>query len=265
MELSGKLIFLDECGSTNDEVAALAREGAANGTSVAARVQTAGRGRRGHKWKSLDGNLYLSTLVLPNVPSAKLSGVSVAGVLGILRGISAWCTPGTVLLKWPNDIVSKGRKMGGILCELVDTPTGTGVVCGAGLDVKAPKLDEPASDEPTRLDAIGLEEVASTTLPQLEELAEAVSSGIVESVGAWADAVRDEDEATGPLASLTKEYCARLAYMGQRVVALSHEGLLLATGSLVGVDDWGRALVRDDDGNTQRFTPEQASLRPVEK
>ena len=53
------LTMLDQVGSTNDEALSLGRAGAAHGTAVAARRQSAGRGRRGHVWESPEGNLYL--------------------------------------------------------------------------------------------------------------------------------------------------------------------------------------------------------------
>ena len=67
-----RLVMLDEVGSTNDEALALGRSGAPHGTAVAARNQTAGRGRRGHVWESPRGNLYLSVVLRPAVGPARL-------------------------------------------------------------------------------------------------------------------------------------------------------------------------------------------------
>ena len=259
---NNRLTFVDVVGSTQDEVAELARRGAAHGTAVAARRQTAGRGRRGHRWKSPEGNLYLSVLLAPNLEESRLSGISTACCLGevaLLSGIAG----GRVQLKWPNDLVADGRKMGGVLCELVPTEWGTRVVCGAGVNLHAPELPSPAVDEPTRLDAAGLDEVVVGGLPRLEDLARDMTDSIVAHVDAWAAALADQPEGLGPIAPLHDEYLRHLAYLGRPVLALAPDGAELARGTLVDVDSWGRAVVEGKDGTRASFSPEQASLRPA--
>lgn len=106
-----RLVMLDEVGSTNDEALALGRSGAPHGTAVAARNQTAGRGRRGHVWESPRGNLYLSVVLRPAVGPARLPGLAAACGLGALS------VSNEAQLKWPNDLMARGRKLAGILVE----------------------------------------------------------------------------------------------------------------------------------------------------
>ena len=82
MENETEIRVLDEVGSTNDEALSLGRAGAAHGLAVAARRQTAGRGRRGHAWDSPAGNLYLSVVLRPNVGPERLSGLAAVCGLG---------------------------------------------------------------------------------------------------------------------------------------------------------------------------------------
>ena len=103
----------DTLSSTNDRLKELARDGAPAWTVVLADEQTAGRGRHGRVWTSPRGGLYLSVLLRPAFASAALlplaAGVAVAEALGHF-GVRAE-------LKWPNDVLSEGRKLAGILAE----------------------------------------------------------------------------------------------------------------------------------------------------
>ena len=120
----------DELGSTNDEAIKCARSAAPEGTTILARSQTAGRGRQARSWKSLAGNLYTSILLRPPVPLAR------AGELSFVAALAAGETVGHFgaewKLKWPNDVLVRGRKIAGLLGiginlahspELPDKPT----------------------------------------------------------------------------------------------------------------------------------------------
>lgn len=236
------LTLIDEVGSTNDLVLELGRSGAAHGTAVAARRQTAGRGRRGHAWSSPEGNLYLSVLLRPDVPPSRLPGLAAACGLGVLEALSNLQLSNTPQLKWPNDLLARERKLAGVL---VETSCGHGsdfAVCGLGLNVERAPRD---------LRAICLRELGCTASPQ--ELAESLRQSIVNRVDAWA--ALDEVE---PLAGIRSDYLARLVWLGKRVHVLSPAGEHIATGTFEDVDPWGRAIV---DGVT--YTSELASLRPA--
>lgn len=138
-----------EVDSTNDEASRLAGQAAPEGSLVVAEAQRAGRGRRGRAWHSPPGTgLWCSLLLQPpaGVPEgfiALLLGVAIAQTLRRHCGVAA-------LLKWPNDVVASGRKLGGILCELCTPPAGRPVlVSGFGLDVNQdrfpPELDRIAT------------------------------------------------------------------------------------------------------------------------
>jgi BirA family biotin operon repressor/biotin-[acetyl-CoA-carboxylase] ligase len=127
----GQRVFsFAELGSTNDELRRLAREGAAEGTLVIAECQSAGRGRRGRAWHSPPGTgLWCSLLVRP---PAALTPSLVPLLLGaaIAKGIRACCGV-PALLKWPNDVLIRGKKVAGILCEAGPA----GLVAGFGVNV----------------------------------------------------------------------------------------------------------------------------------
>jgi BirA family biotin operon repressor/biotin-[acetyl-CoA-carboxylase] ligase len=106
---------VSETGSTNDDLAALARAGVAEGTWLRAERQTGGKGRQGRVWLSPPGNLYASTIVriLPNDPPAPTLAL-VAAIA--LHEVVAPHAP-QVRIKWPNDLLADGAKLSGILLE----------------------------------------------------------------------------------------------------------------------------------------------------
>ena len=121
-------------GSTNTELMALARQGAAEGTVVLAGQQTAGRGRMGRSFQSPAGlGLYGSVLLrsspedAPRIPALAATAVRRA----IRRSCGLSCG-----IKWPNDLVLSGRKVCGILAEALPGPEGSlWVVVGIGINV----------------------------------------------------------------------------------------------------------------------------------
>ncbi|HUR23779.1 MAG TPA: biotin--[acetyl-CoA-carboxylase] ligase [Acidimicrobiales bacterium] len=118
--------WFGELDSTNRLAADLARAGAADGVVVGADHQTAGRGRRGRTWESRPGTSLLVSVVLRPAPAlvTLAAGVAAAEACEAVAGIH-------VGLKWPNDLLLDGAKLGGILCELV----GDAAVAGLGVNL----------------------------------------------------------------------------------------------------------------------------------
>lgn len=86
-----------------------------SGTAIIAQCQSAGRGQRGRQWESEAGGLYLSLAIEPNWPithSAQLTCLSAWGITTALNNLGIAAN-----IKWPNDILYKGKKLGGILTE----------------------------------------------------------------------------------------------------------------------------------------------------
>jgi BirA family transcriptional regulator, biotin operon repressor / biotin---[acetyl-CoA-carboxylase] ligase len=106
----------DTLPSTNDKLTQLiAAESAPPGTIVIANQQTAGRGQRGRTWDSAPGGLYLSLALSPNLPAINAHQLTIGIVWGIAHNLRQQGLP--VLIKWPNDLILSGRKLGGILTE----------------------------------------------------------------------------------------------------------------------------------------------------
>lgn len=115
-----------EVDSTNRLAGELARGGASDGVVVVADNQTAGKGRRGRTWESRPGSSLLASVVLRPVPPLVTLA---AGVAAVEACETVAAVP--VTLKWPNDVISAGGKLGGVLSELV----GDAAVVGLGLNL----------------------------------------------------------------------------------------------------------------------------------
>jgi len=143
--------FLPVADSTNAVLKDLVRQGRFVPGAVAAREQTAGRGRGNNTWQSPPGGLYLSiALPLDDAGALPLVGPSIAcAVAGWLRarfGVD-------VRIKWPNDWLAGGRKLGGMLLERVRDPQGrTVVIAGIGLNAfLVPRVPDRIVFPPTAL------------------------------------------------------------------------------------------------------------------
>lgn len=146
--LGRSLRLYDTVESTNQTALGLAASGAASGTIVLAEAQVAGRGRMRRAWHSPPrANLYCSILLRPSLPptlvSTWLCWLPLVTGVGILKAIKQ-VTGIDALLKWPNDILIKTRKVAGILCESSGSGTsGISVVVGIGINVNMNRNEFP--------------------------------------------------------------------------------------------------------------------------
>lgn len=112
------LLSYDVLDSTNEECKRLAMGGGSHGAVVWAKRQTAGRGRMGREWVSPEGNLFVSALLAPARPLEQCSQLSFVAALAVVETLDAMVSePQDITCKWPNDILLKGKKLGGILLE----------------------------------------------------------------------------------------------------------------------------------------------------
>ena len=126
------LHIIEECKSTNSSLIKLANKGYPEGYSLLSINQTCGKGTRKKKWVSIPGNLFLSTLIRPNVEAMKLSQISIVFGLSLFQFIkSLGISKDKIRIKWPNDILIESKKVSGILVERFDNFC----VIGVGLNI----------------------------------------------------------------------------------------------------------------------------------
>jgi len=134
--------------STNDIAMKHAEAQGGAGYVCVAEQQTAGRGRRGRLWVSPYGtNIYLSLVWDFFNGAAALEGLSLAVGVAVANALKAKGVDG-IELKWPNDVLVQGAKLGGILLEMTGDPSGhCKVVLGVGINTSVSKKDGAAIDQ----------------------------------------------------------------------------------------------------------------------
>ena len=113
-----KIVYFDETDSTNTRAIEFALKDFPNGTLVVAEKQTAGKGRRGRTWETLEGNgIFMSLMLKPDIKPNNASMLTLVAALSVAKAI-ADVTGEQAYIKWPNDIVMNGKKVCGILTEM---------------------------------------------------------------------------------------------------------------------------------------------------
>ncbi|MSR66942.1 MAG: biotin--[acetyl-CoA-carboxylase] ligase [Pedosphaera sp.] len=137
-----ELRVLEQTTSTNDEAERLARTGAPEGLAVFAESQTKGRGRLGRSWSSPPRKgVWVSVLLRPPFSPAETTRLTVMSAVSVARTIRLQ-TELKPEIKWPNDILIKGRKTAGILTEMqAEMDHVNYVILGIGLDVNQSAAD----------------------------------------------------------------------------------------------------------------------------
>lgn len=126
-----EIIFYEETVSTNDDVLRLSKE-YGEGLVIVADSQKGGRGRHGRRWFSPPGiNLYFSILLKPSSSLEKVTILPLMASAAVVKGIEEHAGIHTSI-KWPNDIMRGGKKVGGILMEM---KTAKGKICAIALGI----------------------------------------------------------------------------------------------------------------------------------
>lgn len=219
---------LPSIDSTNDYVATLARAGEREGLVVVAEHQFLGRGRLDRNWASPPrAGLTFSVLLRPLVPVSVRPWLPLLLAAAAASALSARCDL-DVALKWPNDLLVGGRKLGGVLAE----STGDAVVVGFGVNVSNSRDELPRDDATSLvLETGGAVDRAPVLLAMLRAMGPAYTS--------WG----------GDAAVAADRYRERCDTIG-RSVRVSLPGDRVLEGEAVDVDESGCLVVRAADGTT---------------
>ena len=236
---------LPSVDSTNRLLHERAAEGLPSGSACLAEHQSGGRGRRGRPWVSPFGaNLYASVLWRFNLAPAALGPLSVAVGVVVAEALAA-CGADGLGLKWPNDVLWQGRKLAGVLTEVMGEATGPArVVVGIGVNVNMPEAAAAAIDQPW----VDLKTIIGGPVDR-NPVAARLLSGLARGLDQFA---REGFEPMRP--AWDRLDLAR----GQPVVVTTGEGAV--AGDCRGLDDSGALLVAVG-GLTRRYLSGEVSLR----
>ena len=192
--------------STSSELARIASASSEDARACLAEIQTQGRGRRGRSWRMpLGGGIALSQLRRFDVGMAALAGLSLVAGVAVMRSLRDAGVEGAAL-KWPNDIVANGRKLGGILVELGGDALGPcHAIVGIGLNVAIGARDGAQIDQPWT----DLATLSHAQPPSRNRLAALVLSRLAEALDAFA---------TAGFGEFAHEYATHDALSGREIV-----------------------------------------------
>ncbi len=222
-------------GSTNVEAMESAAAGAPEGSVFVAEEQTAGRGRGAHQWESAaSAGIYCSVVLRPALPPSETLVLSLAAGLAVHAAVQQVDANAAPDLKWPNDLLTNGKKFCGILTEMNAEPTRVRyIVVGIGINVNQAKF--PVELQPI---ATSLRLVTGTEWSRVELCAALLKSLDRE--------YRDLLEKPGAHESILRRFQERSSMVRGRQVLIEENGGF--EGVTEGLDSRGFLQVRTADG-----------------
>jgi len=236
--LGTKFHYFQEIDSTNSYARRLAEAGAPEGEVVIAEYQSDGRGRLGRNWVSPPfSNLYCSLVLRPALAPAHAPQITLMAAVALADTVAAFVAEPPAI-KWPNDILIRGKKLAGILTESsCDAKRIEFVILGIGVNLNFPRerMPETIRDRATSLMEVGRKSFSRENF--LRRLIQDLDRcyGILEDLGFDAIAPRWE---------------AYFALRGRRVrVEMVDE---VISGTATGIDGDGALLLEAEDGVLRR-------------
>jgi BirA family biotin operon repressor/biotin-[acetyl-CoA-carboxylase] ligase len=240
------VVLLDNIHSTNDWLMQQLASGISSGTVCLAEQQSAGRGTRGRQWVSPYGkNLYLSLYWHFENGPLELGGLSLAIAAVIARALANSGIE-DIRIKWPNDLYTAGKKLGGILLDMSAEVNGPSqVVVGIGLNVDMPEEHKHSIDQ----EVTDLREAGLPATFDRNQLAALIIKALYECC---------QDFAATGFAGFVEEWHKRDMVMGREVKLVC--GDRIVTGKASGVNSMG-ALELETEAGLQTFSSGDVTLR----
>jgi BirA family biotin operon repressor/biotin-[acetyl-CoA-carboxylase] ligase len=247
-EQIGKEIYtLPQASSTNEVAFGLALKGAEEGTVVLSELQTKGKGRMGRTWESPAGlNIYLSIILRPRIVPSKTPLITLMSAVACAEAINE-VTGLLPAIKWPNDLLVEGKKLGGILTEAdMELDRINFVIVGMGINVNMARVMFPPSimDTATSLQVVLGREISKIALIQsllrhLEQWYQRLARGRGEEVTRrWKEL------------SLVKAQQIEVTSLGEVV-----------RGTALDIDEDGALLVQTDNNRIKRVVAGDVTLK----
>ena len=233
--------------STNSIAKFLANHDAKEGTVLISEIQTNARGRLGKKWEAPEGGIWMSLILRPQVPPARIGLITLATGVAIAKSIRSLGVDAKI--KWPNDVLIHGKKISGVLTEVNATFNEIDwIVVGIGIDSNL-KLEDFSEDIrigtttlteelPAKVDE---NELIAIFLNEFEKVYELYKDGEIETIlKDWRD-----------LADTIGKY-----------VNITQTGGKITQGYVVGINNEGSLIIERQDGALEKII--SGELRTVE-
>ncbi len=239
--------YFEQIGSTNDAAKQWLADGGQGTYAAIANEQLQGRGREERHWQTAPNSAIALSLAFSKWTLDSNLVPLLAGVVGIAVSSTISKQLGLELaLKWPNDLLVEGKKVGGILIENAWRGDGNlECVMGIGINVASSSIVESST---FRFPAGYLEQFGSSQIDR-EELTVAIVKKLL-------NLVKDADPV-----EILREWNALLAYRNESVEFAPRDGVI-TQGKLAGIDGQGRLILELGSGQTERFIAGEIQLKP---
>ncbi len=233
--------------STNTLAKTLAAQGSPHGTVLIADAQTGGRGRMGRSFHSPGGRgIYMSVILRPQCHAGQLMHLTCATAVAMCRALTAACgiTPG---IKWINDLVWEGRKLGGILTELSLQSDGTAAYAVVGIGINCTQATDDFPEE-IRSVATSLAAVTGKEISRSR-----IAAAMVRSLEQMSQELITHKDA------IMEAYRNNCITLGKYVCVCGSD--TVRYGTAADMNDDGALLIRFDDGHTETVSAGEVSVR----
>lgn len=236
-----RILYYPSVNSTNEVAMTLSlQNGAESGTVIIADKQEKGRGRIGRQWISPPGvNVYMSIILQPAVKPRDAAVLTMLASVATAKALEKE-TGQSILLKWPNDLIMSGRKVGGILTEVrADPDKIKAAIIGIGINVNMDKRSFPS--EIRRI---------ATSLKAETGIDYSRSSVIIRVLRQFEACYKDfEKNGKRPVLEDMK---TRSATLGKRIILADNKEI--CSGIAEDIDDFGMLHLRMDSGDIRLFS-----------
>ena len=246
-KIGNEILCFRKVISTNSIAKFLANHDAKEGTVLISEIQTNARGRLGKKWEAPEGGIWMSLILRPQVPPARIGLITLATGVAIAKSIRSLGVDAKI--KWPNDVLIHGKKISGVLTEVNATFNEIDwIVVGIGIDSNL-KLEDFSEDIrigtttlteelPAKVDE---NELIAIFLNEFEKVYELYKDGEIETIlKDWRD-----------LADTIGKY-----------VNITQTGGKITQGYVVGINNEGSLIIERQDGTLEKII--SGELRTVE-
>ena len=247
VHIGSDIVFLPEIDSTNNLIKKYLINGAHEGLVVVAESQTGGRGRMGRTWHSPpETGIYLSVLLKPIVEPDRFSCVTLlAGVSAVLAINEFSHQHGS--LKWPNDVLINGKKVCGLLCEMIQKQgEPSAVIIGIGINANHLAEQFPGNLKNT---ATSLRIVNGSPINRLTVIRSFLTNLDREY----------QTYLTKGEHSMIKKWRLNTDLFGKKVSV--KRGSVIITGTAIDLDESGRLVLRRDNGYDEIIDSGGVTLR----
>ena len=240
------LYWYEATDSTNTQAKLLAKQGAPHGTVLIAGHQTSGRGRMGRTFQSPEGmGVYLSVILRPDCKPDALMHLTCAAGVAMVNAVENLCGV-RPQIKWINDLVINGKKLGGILTEMsVDKGKVDYAVIGIGINCLQNQQDFPP-------EIAGL--ATSLSLSAGKRIQpEALAAAMVEALWHMSHILFTEKQ------QLMADYKANCITLGKEIQVIRGDRML--PGRAIDLDEDGGLIVSFPDGSLRTVNSGEVSVR----